>query len=72
MTQPRFKSEDDSDFSKWDEMIFERCLQEGFNVFGSRPTPVFLQPENETRSTWSSRAPQTIIHAKEGLINDVI
>ena len=32
---------DYDDFTRWDETIFERCLEAGFNPFGSGPTPIF-------------------------------
>ena len=36
MTRPKYTYEVESDFSNWDETIFERCLRDGFNVFGSK------------------------------------
>ncbi|WP_215899836.1 hypothetical protein [Acinetobacter brisouii] len=44
------------DFSNWDETIFERCLRDGFNVFGSGPTPILLRPEKETEPAPDTRS----------------
>lgn len=41
VTAPEFSGA--VDLSQWDETIFERCLQAGFNPFGCGPTPVFLR-----------------------------
>ena len=40
----------------WDETIFERCLRDGFNVFGSGPTPILLRPEKETEPAPDTRS----------------
>lgn len=56
MTRPKYTYEVERDFSNWDETIFERCLQDGFNVFGSGPTPILLRPEKETEPAPDTRS----------------
>ena len=42
--------DDEDDFTRWDETIFDRCFKAGFNPFGSGPTPVFLRQASQKHS----------------------